>query len=107
MEKEVFYIVTLVSVFFILLIVIIIITAILYHSRKKLHQMEVSNFQTVLMHSQLEIQEQTLQTMGADLHDNIGQLLSLTSLTLKSIEPDNRKESREKIENAIDLVVRS
>jgi signal transduction histidine kinase len=107
MEKEVFYIVALVSVFFILLIVIIIITAILYHSRKKLHQMEVSNFQAVLMHSQLEIQEQTLQTMGADLHDNIGQLLSLTSLTLKSIELDDQKKSREKVDNAIDLIIRS
>lgn len=69
--------------------------------------MEVASFKTVLMQSQLEIQEQTLQTIGADLHDNIGQLLSLTSFTLKSVELNDVVKSREKIDNAIELTVRS
>src|ERR1700722_19177315 len=106
-EKEIFHFVIIVSAFFILLISIIIITALLYHSRKRIHKIEVSNFQNILIQAQLEVQEQTMQTIGADLHDNIGQLLSLTSLTLNSIELDNKAKARQKIDDSIDLTLRS
>jgi|GEM_PF-276155 len=97
----------LISIFFILLIAIIIITAILYHNRKRSHKIDLLNFQNTLIQAQYEVQEQTMQTIGADLHDNIGQLLSLTSLTLNSIELDNAAKSRQKIDAAIDLTIRS
>jgi two-component system NarL family sensor kinase len=106
-KQEIFYITILASVFFILLITIIIVTALLYHSRKRLHKIEISNFQIILTKTQLEVQEQTMQTIGADLHDNIGQLLSLTSLTLNSIELDNQRKAKQKIDAAIDLTLRS
>ena len=48
-----------------------------------------------------------MQTIGAELHDNIGQLLSLTSLTLNSIELDNQAKARQKIDDSIDLTLRS
>ncbi|OKS88663.1 sensor histidine kinase [Mucilaginibacter polytrichastri] len=106
-QQELFYIVGIVSAFFILLIAIIIFTALLYHSNKRLHQAEVASFQNVLIQAQLEAQEQTMQTIGADLHDNIGQLLSLTSLTLGSIELNDAKRMALKIDAAIDLTNRS
>lgn len=106
-QAEIFHLIVIVSVFFILLITIIIITALLYHSRKRIHKIEVSNFQNILIQSQYEVQEQTMQTIGADLHDNIGQLLSLTSLTLNSIELDDQIKARHKIDAAIDLTLRS
>ena len=82
-----------------------------YNQRKKRHieekaQMKLT-FEAEIPKTQLEIQEQTMQTIGADLHDNIGQLLSLTSLTLNSIEIENRLKSQQKIEAAIDLTLRS
>jgi len=106
-KQEIFNTVELISIFFIILIAIIIITAILYYNRKRLHRIEVSNFQNILIQSQLEVQEQTMQTIGADLHDNIGQLLSLTSLTLNSVELDNLEKAQQKIDAAIDLTLRS
>jgi two-component system NarL family sensor kinase len=67
----------------------------IYQNRKKKHIMEQARLKTQfdmeLIKSQQEIKEQTLQTIGADMHDNIGQLLSLTSLTLKSIQDATRK----------------
>jgi two-component system, NarL family, sensor kinase len=105
-QQEIFYFVGFVSVFFIMLIAIIIVTAFLYHSKKRIHRIEVSNFKNVLIQSQLEVQEQTLQTIGADLHDNIGQLLSLTSLTLGSIDIDEPSKIEPKIESAIELTSR-
>jgi len=64
-------------------------------------------FDAEITKTQLEVQEQTMQTIGADLHDNIGQLLSLTSLTLNSIELKNAPKARQKIDAAIDLTLRS
>jgi signal transduction histidine kinase len=82
-----------------------------YNQRKKRHieekaQMQLT-FEAELAKTQLEVQEQTMQTIGADLHDNIGQLLSLTSLTLNSIELDNEVKARQKINDSIDLTLRS
>ncbi|MEX8547655.1 MAG: sensor histidine kinase [Mucilaginibacter sp.] len=60
-------------------------------------------FAAEILKTQLEVQEQTMQTIGADLHDNIGQLLSLTSLTLNSIEISEVNKARQKIDTALDL----
>jgi len=83
----------------------------IYNRRKKAHNQEKETmrltFDSELAKSQYEVQEQTMQTIGADLHDNIGQLLSLTSLTLNSIELDNEIKARQKIDAAIDLTIRS
>jgi len=82
-----------------------------YNRRKKRHIEEKAQmqqaFETEIAKAQLEVQEQTMQTIGADLHDNIGQLLSLTSLTLNSIELDNEAKARQKINDSIDLTMRS
>ena len=83
----------------------------LYNKRKKKHiqekkQMEI-DFASELIKTQLEVQEQTMQTIGSELHDNIGQLLSLTSLTLNSIELGNQTKARQKIDDSIDLTLRS
>jgi two-component system NarL family sensor kinase len=82
-----------------------------YNSRKKRHieekaQMKLT-FDAEIAKTQYEVQEQTMQTIGADLHDNIGQLLSLTSLTLNSIEVGMPAKAKEKIDAAIDLTLRS
>jgi len=106
-KQEIFNTIELGSIFFILLIAIIIITAILYHNRKRSHKIDLSNFKNTLLQSQIEVQEQTMQTIGAELHDNIGQLLSLTSLTLNSVQLNNPQKAQQKIEAAIDLTGRS
>ncbi len=89
----------------------IIYFLILYRKKQVLNSIQQEKleikFQREILKTQLEVQEQTMQTIGADLHDNIGQLLSLTSLTLNSIELDNELKARQKIDTAIDLTVRS
>ncbi|OCX52489.1 hypothetical protein BEL04_13585 [Mucilaginibacter sp. PPCGB 2223] len=83
----------------------------IYNRRKKRHIEEKEqmreNFEAEVVKTQMEVQEQTMQTIGADLHDNIGQLLSLTSFTLGSIELDDPEKARGKINAAIDLTSRS
>jgi two-component system, NarL family, sensor kinase len=43
-------------------------------------------FEATLLQTQIEIQEQTLKTISQEIHDNIGQILSLTKLTLSTIQ---------------------
>jgi two-component system NarL family sensor kinase len=106
-DPETLIILTLISVFFLLLIVAIILTALLYHSRKRRHMLEVANFQNVLLESQWEAKEQTMQTIGADLHDNIGQLLSLIALMLGSVEAEEGTRIQQKVDAALELTTQS
>ncbi|MFY9465659.1 MAG: ATP-binding protein [Sediminibacterium sp.] len=61
-------------------------------------------FQEELLLTQAEVKEQTLQTIAADLHDNIGQLLSITNATLSSVNLNDRQKSEQKIKDAIGFV---
>lgn len=45
-------------------------------------------YQRELLQSQLEIQNQTLQQISHDLHDNIGQLLTVVIMQLNALEDD-------------------
>jgi len=82
-----------------------------YNKRKKRHieekQLMQLTFESELIKTQMEIREQTMQTIGADLHDNIGQLLSLTSLTLNSVKLEDAEKAQQKIDAALDLTMRS
>ena len=89
-----------------------IILYILVYNRRKIKHIEEKaqmkmTFDAEIVKTQLEVQEQTMQNIGADLHDNIGQLLSLSSLTLNSIELDDPEKARQKIDASIDLTGRS
>ncbi len=47
-------------------------------------------FQETLLQAQLEIQEQTFKSISQEIHDNIGQLLSLAKLNLSRYEIDGQ-----------------
>ena len=87
-KEETYYSIILTSLLVLFLIGIVIATAILYHNRKKRHLIEKksmeSQFQQELLQTQLEIQEQTLKTISQEIHDNIGQVLSLAKLNLST-----------------------
>jgi len=89
----------------------LVIYIFIYNQRKKRHIEEKElmklTFETELIKTQMEIREQTMQTIGADLHDNIGQLLSLTSLTLNSVQLEETEKAQQKIDAALDLTKRS
>jgi len=61
-------------------------------------------FESELLKTQIEVQEQTMQTIASDLHDNIGQLLSLTALTLNSINLNEPQRLEKKVTESLNLV---
>jgi len=81
----------------------------LYNKRKKRHLEEKEkmkrSFEEELVKSQMEVQEQTLQTIGSDIHDNVGQLLSLTKVTLSTISMGaGSPKDQNKIDTALSLL---
>ena len=63
-----------------------------------------SDFQQTLLQTQLEIQEQTLKTISEEIHDNIGQALSLAKLKLNTVDFTKQEQLIEKITDSKNLV---
>jgi len=67
-------------------------------------QLMKTQFEQQLLQAQLEIQEQTLKTISEEIHDNVGQVLSLAKLNLNTFENDSTKkleDTKELISKAI------
>jgi signal transduction histidine kinase len=63
-----------------------------------------TQFQQELLRTQLEIQEQTLKTISQEIHDNIGQILSLAKLNLNTMDISKQDQLQEKIFDSKKLV---
>lgn len=57
-----------------------------------------------ILESKLEIQEQTLKKISQEIHDNIGQVLSLAKLTINTISCNDPDDLRDKIFNSSQLI---
>jgi two-component system, NarL family, sensor kinase len=64
-------------------------------------------FQQTLFQSQLEIQEQTLQNISQEIHDNIGQVLSLAKLNLGTVDMAKPDKLEQKINDSRGLVAKA
>lgn len=70
---------------------------------EKQKEMETQYTQS-LMQTQIEIQEQTLKTISQEIHDNVGQVLSLAKLNLNTLDIGDVGNKEQKIESSIQLV---
>ena len=92
---------------FLLLGLFIILLSLLYSKKQTRNRKEreriQSQFAQTLLQSQLEIQEQTLQHISHELHDNLGQVASLIKINLNTIQLADTAKASEKIETTKDL----
>ena len=79
-----------------------------FHRRKvkfiKDMQAQEAEFQEELVKSKMEISEQTLQNIGWELHDNIGQLLSVAQLKLKMLIRDRDNQEDANLSEVSDII---
>ncbi len=84
------------------------LTIIVYNKRKRkmLLEKEImqTQFQQVLLQTQIEIQSQTLKTISQEIHDNVGQVLSLAKLNLGTFEDTESVFNQTKINDTKQLV---
>ncbi|TDQ17277.1 histidine kinase [Algoriphagus boseongensis] len=72
-------------------------------NRQKMDQIK-SEHEKTLLNIENEIQQDTLSQVGRELHDNIGQLLSLAKLYLNSAKPEKQAEGKEYLNQIIQEV---
>lgn len=109
--KDLIFLIVVASAIFLIAPVSLIAFVMLYNNRKKRHEQEKewlkTNFENELLKSQIEVQEQTMQNFASNLHDNIGQVLSLLVITLSTIKPDQPGRIPEKVDSASQLAKRA
>lgn len=89
-----------------------IVNLVLLYQKKQLkYQREkeqlVTRFQKEILETKLEIQEQTLRAVSEEVHDNIGQVLSLAKLNLNTLVAPLPHADATKIDDARNLVGRA
>ncbi len=96
-EEDLILLVEIVSILVVVLAALAISLVYINKNRKLRHGQEV-------LRSQLEIQEQNLDKIYHEIHDNIGQALSLAKLHLYAVEPELPEQLNEKIRSSKELV---
>jgi two-component system, NarL family, sensor kinase len=106
-KQEIKFAVILGTCLLVILILVVILAISLYRTRQAKYMEETENlrskFQQELLQAQLEIQEQTLKNISQEIHDNIGQTLSLAKLNLNTIDL-HKENAQDKIVNSKELV---
>ncbi|ASK31768.1 two-component sensor histidine kinase [Chryseobacterium sp. T16E-39] len=111
-KTELLITIILFNIFFVLFVAAVMVYIRKYKQRKKeyLIEIEIKNeiHQKELLATQLEIQQATMQQIGRELHDNIGQKLTLVSLYTQQLLYENKvSEVNERIEQVSQIINQS
>lgn len=107
-EEVVFTIVIIILVLICLAVFILVMLARHNTRRNKLlfaNAKIKEEFKQTLLNTQLEIQEQTLTHISREIHDNIGQVLSLARLQLHSLTPQSSEEDINYTDNLLEKAI--
>lgn len=104
-QNQEIYVFILIATALALLLVGFIVTSLFVYQRRQ-HRQEQQlarmkdEYQQELLRSQLEIQETTFKTIALELHDNIGQVLSVVKLSLSVLPLDKEHPAYESIQSS-------
>lgn len=104
---------TIISATIILLCLLATIISLLfmYQNRQLHNRVEMKRvkdtYENEILKTRLEIKEQTLKNISQDIHDNVGQILSLANLTLSSLDLPEDDVMRNKVTGIMGLISKS
>lgn len=90
-------------IFFLFVFIFLLAFILRYRMRLKENKELKMQFSQTLLQSQLEIQEQTLQHISRELHDNLGQVASLIKINLLTIPIGDAAKAQQKLEDTREL----
>jgi two-component system NarL family sensor kinase len=107
-ENQIIWVVIIGSCVFLGVGIFVVSFLLFYTKRHNKHLSEKvqmrSHFEQELLRTQLEIKEQTLKIISQEIHDNIGQVLSLAKLNLNMMDLTQQEELKDKIVDSKKLV---
>jgi two-component system, NarL family, sensor kinase len=105
---EIILILSLLIIFIVLMVSFIITILFFIQKKQKSFTSDLNtakeNYDKELYKAQSEIQEQTFQEISREIHDNVGQLLSLARLGLGTLDMDKKDEVKETIVEISDIL---
>lgn len=85
-ESDILQLIVIVTIIILLLVSFIVIFLFVYQRRVYRHKRQVQkmreDFNNEMLQSKIELQEQVLNSVAAEIHDNLGQMLSVVKLNL-------------------------
>src|SRR5688572_29345570 len=103
-SPEIYFIIVIGAVLALLLVGFIVSILFLYQRRQHRQEQELTRmreeYEREVLRSQLEIQEESFKTIGQELHDNIGQMLSVVKLSLAVLPIVKEHDAYEPIQNS-------
>mgnify|MGYP000925301538 CR=1 FL=1 len=79
-----------------------------YQNKQLIYSKALSDLQTIheksILQAQLEIQEQTFAHISREIHDNIGQKLTLAKLYLNTLEPAGQNRQERVIDDTVQII---
>jgi len=111
-KTEIIITIILFNILFIAFVIAIVVFIIQYRIKKKEHkallQSQFEAHQKELLATQIEIQHQTMQHIGREIHDSVGQKLTLASLYTQQLAYENKApQITENIENISAIINQS
>lgn len=102
-DKDILWMIVSVTAVLFIMVIFIVSFLLIYRNRQLKHQAELASvkerFNQEILKTQLEIKEQTLKNISEEIHDNVGQVLSLAVLSLSALELNEPDKAAIKIEN--------
>ena len=107
-ENQDFIVAILAGTLFVLLFGLISFLVVINYVKQKRklileREMQEADFRQMVLRAQLEMQEHTFRVVSQDIHDNVGQILSLVKLNLNILTPEHKHN--ETFNNLKDLVM--
>ncbi len=107
-NPEIYFIVIIGIILGLLLVGFIVTILFLYQRRQQRQEQEMimmkDKYEKEALRSQLEIQENTFKTIGQELHDNIGQMLSVVKLSLSVLPLEKDQKAYELVKNSQEVL---
>jgi len=107
-NQEIYVIIVIGTLLGLILVGFIVTILFLYQRRQHRAEQDLARMKDLydqeLLKSQLEIQENTMRNLSQELHDNIGQLLSVTKLSLAVLPIPKDHESYESVQTAREML---
>lgn len=110
-DQEIQVLIAATSMVLLILLITVIILFVFFQKRKLKFILEKKEAEKRYMEeiakSQIEIQEQALQNMSWELHDNIGQLLSVARMHINILGTQLTEDNKEKLDDISEIVGKS
>lgn len=104
-QQDILITIIVASVFFVLLGIFLLVLLFVFLRRQRKNEKEKeemrNHFEKTLLKSQIEIQDQTIDYVAKEIHDNIGQILFLAKLNNNQITRENALEKTNLIDDLI------